>query len=182
MYKWDDLVPVSFAAGIIQTLFYGDFIYYFIRSNQNERIINLPIWYICTAKHSKLYPLSYIRVLYRVKWSQRNALGKCLFQLLFSMFLANIDTLYIEKLFCLGVCRLKFEFVQTEDLFHHLIAQTDDDAPIVFNGFNKICIFFPLFLLLDLCYWVLKHSCLWLNSPAVIKQKANIVSELFRRT
>jgi len=30
-------------AGILQTIFYADFIYYFIISNQNERIINLPI-------------------------------------------------------------------------------------------------------------------------------------------
>ena len=43
IYKWKDLVMISFTAGIFQTIFYGDFIYYFIQSNQNERIINLPI-------------------------------------------------------------------------------------------------------------------------------------------
>lgn len=35
IYKWQELVPISFVAGILQTLFYGDFIYYFVRSNQN---------------------------------------------------------------------------------------------------------------------------------------------------
>jgi hypothetical protein len=43
VYHWEDLVMIKFVAGIIQTVFYGDFIYYFVRSNQNERIINLPI-------------------------------------------------------------------------------------------------------------------------------------------
>lgn len=38
------LVLPSFAAGIVQTALYADFIYYFIKSNQNERIIKLPIW------------------------------------------------------------------------------------------------------------------------------------------
>ena len=34
---------VSFVAGTLQTVLYGDFIYYFVKSNQNERIISLPI-------------------------------------------------------------------------------------------------------------------------------------------
>ena len=43
IYRWKDLVMISFVAGIFQSIFYADFIYYFIKSNQNERIINLPI-------------------------------------------------------------------------------------------------------------------------------------------
>jgi ER lumen protein retaining receptor len=43
VYKWQELVMISFVAGIFQTVFYADFIYYFVISNQNERIINLPI-------------------------------------------------------------------------------------------------------------------------------------------
>ena len=43
IYNWNDLVWASFLAGVVQTVLYGDFIYYFIKSNQNDRIINLPI-------------------------------------------------------------------------------------------------------------------------------------------
>lgn len=35
IYKWNELVMISFVAGIFQTVFYADFIYYFIKSNQN---------------------------------------------------------------------------------------------------------------------------------------------------
>ena len=41
--NWEKLVITSFIAGIVQTLLYADFIYYFVKSNQNERIIKLPI-------------------------------------------------------------------------------------------------------------------------------------------
>lgn len=43
IYRWHNLVTISFVAGIVQTILYSDFIYYFVKSNQNERIINLPI-------------------------------------------------------------------------------------------------------------------------------------------
>lgn len=46
VYNWNDIVLASFLAGVVQTFLYADFIYYFIKSNQNDRIINLPIWYI----------------------------------------------------------------------------------------------------------------------------------------
>ena len=45
--NWESLVLASFMAGIVQTLLYADFIYYFVKSNQNERIIKLPIWCYC---------------------------------------------------------------------------------------------------------------------------------------
>jgi ER lumen protein retaining receptor len=43
VYNWDGIVISSFLAGVVQTFLYADFIYYFIKSNQNDRIINLPI-------------------------------------------------------------------------------------------------------------------------------------------
>lgn len=43
IYNFQALKLTSFIAGIVQTFLYGDFIYYFIKSNQNERIIKLPI-------------------------------------------------------------------------------------------------------------------------------------------
>lgn len=50
IYKWNQLIMISFVAGIIQTILYADFIYYFIKSNQNEHIINLPIWSVIIIK------------------------------------------------------------------------------------------------------------------------------------
>ena len=44
IYNWQTLNYTSFIAGVVQTFFYADFIYYFMKSNQNQRIINLPIW------------------------------------------------------------------------------------------------------------------------------------------
>lgn len=44
--NWNMIVLPSFTAGIVQTALYADFIYYFIKSNQNERIIRLPIWFV----------------------------------------------------------------------------------------------------------------------------------------
>jgi len=38
------VVWTSFIAGIIQTLLYADFIYYFVKANQQERILNFPVW------------------------------------------------------------------------------------------------------------------------------------------
>jgi ER lumen protein retaining receptor len=43
IYNWQTLNYTSFIAGVAQTFFYADFIYYFMKSNQNQRIINLPI-------------------------------------------------------------------------------------------------------------------------------------------
>lgn len=33
--NWDGIVLASFLAGIVQTILYADFIYYFVKSNQN---------------------------------------------------------------------------------------------------------------------------------------------------
>ena len=46
IYNWQTLQYTSFIAGVVQTFFYADFIYYFMKSNQNQRIINLPIWWV----------------------------------------------------------------------------------------------------------------------------------------
>ncbi len=53
IYNWQTLQYTSFIAGIVQTFFYADFIYYFMKSNQNERIINLPIW-VCLSGQKRL--------------------------------------------------------------------------------------------------------------------------------
>jgi hypothetical protein len=37
------VVWTSFIAGIIQTLIYADFIYYFVKANQQDRILNFPV-------------------------------------------------------------------------------------------------------------------------------------------
>ena len=37
---------VSFVAGVIQSVLYADFFWYFIKSNRNERIVKIPVWVI----------------------------------------------------------------------------------------------------------------------------------------
>lgn len=43
IFQWEHVVWTSFIAGIIQTLLYADFIYYFVKANQQDRILNFPV-------------------------------------------------------------------------------------------------------------------------------------------
>lgn len=43
IYMWESVILTSFVAGIIQTLLYADFIFYFVKANQQERIMNFPV-------------------------------------------------------------------------------------------------------------------------------------------
>jgi hypothetical protein len=43
IFQWQHVVWTSFIAGVIQTLLYADFIYYFVKANQQDRILNFPV-------------------------------------------------------------------------------------------------------------------------------------------
>ena len=43
VFKWHLVMMTSFLAGLLQSVFYADFIYYFVKSNQNDRLIQFPV-------------------------------------------------------------------------------------------------------------------------------------------
>lgn len=44
IYNWNHIIMVSFIAGVIQSIFYADFFWYFIKSNNKERVIKILVW------------------------------------------------------------------------------------------------------------------------------------------
>ena len=43
IFQWEYVVWTAFIAGVIQTLLYADFMYYFFKANQNDRFMVFPV-------------------------------------------------------------------------------------------------------------------------------------------
>lgn len=43
IFRWEHVVWTSFIAGVIQTLLYADFMYYFVKANQNDKFMVFPV-------------------------------------------------------------------------------------------------------------------------------------------
>lgn len=56
IFRWEFVVWTSFIAGIVQTLLYADFMYYFFKANQNDKFVVFPVWYgPCILTHIHPY-------------------------------------------------------------------------------------------------------------------------------
>ena len=42
-FNWEKVILTSFIAGVLQSLLYADFIYYFVKSNQNDKFMSIPV-------------------------------------------------------------------------------------------------------------------------------------------
>ena len=161
IYKWQSLVRISFAAGILQTIFYGDFIYHFIKSNQNERIINLPIWFVSMNHHSLFtspsedYPSILLTLLlhldFHLLWLLLQlfvTLFEYFWELLAGPLLSLVYSLQIEQLFYFGSLGVVLEFSQFEYFFLHFPTKFDQDSPVFLHCVPEIAILLPILLLL----------------------------------
>ena len=42
-FNWENVIMTSFVAGLLQSVLYADFIYYFVKSNQNDKNMSFPV-------------------------------------------------------------------------------------------------------------------------------------------
>ena len=52
IFGWSYVIWTSFLAGVLQTLLYADFIYYFVKANKSQNVMSFNIWsYIIKHNH-----------------------------------------------------------------------------------------------------------------------------------